>query len=313
MDKMKDVIMEFLSPEANLFVYSLSFGLLLSLAPGLIIFAMMFKCGTFLDINVVIDLFRSLHLSGDIQAIVEDIFMDHIEEVVGCGMKGTKGQDVYLCGSARLLAQNGIDTQNLPFANVYLAKNQQVLAYCVLADAVKPDAPQTVQRLGQLGVQKMVMLTGDNEQSARLAAQACALSDYRAQLLPENKLSLFQELSNTYSPTAFIGDGINDSPVIAAADVGISMGLGSGAAIEASDAVLVSGNLAPLCDAIKISRRTVGVAKFNIAFSLIVKIAVLVLGVLGLASMGLAIFADVGVTIICVIIAMSVFGYRARQ
>jgi Cd2+/Zn2+-exporting ATPase len=154
-------------------------------------------------------------------------------------------------------------------------------------------------------VQKTVMLTGDREDVAQRVARQLQLDEYHAELLPADKVQLMEKLISDRHTTAFVGDGINDAPVLARADVGIAMGgLGSDAAIEAADVVLMDDHPSKIATAIRIARRTLTIARQNIAFAIGVKVAVLLLAVVGLATMWLAVFADVGVTVLAVLNAM---------
>ena len=179
----------------------------------------------------------------------------------------------------------------------------------MIADEVKPEAAEALNKLKSIGA-KTVMLTGDNEVIASSVAEKLGIDEFHASLLPQNKVEKLDDIIAKKAPkdvVCFVGDGINDAPVLMRSDVGISMGgVGSDAAIEASDVVLMHDNLTAICEAKKIARRTVGVVYQNIIFALAVKVAILVLSILGLASMWLAIFADVGVMILCILNAMRV-------
>ena len=159
---------------------------------------------------------------------------------------------------------------------------------------------KTIAELKALGADEVTMLTGDCKDNARIVAESVGIEKIRAELLPEDKVEAIEEMKSRGLVTAFVGDGINDAPVLAAADVGIAMGLGSGAAIEAADMVLSSNNLGTLPKAIRHFRKTMGIIKFNIAFALAVKAAVLIAAAFGYAPMWAAVFADVGVCLICV-------------
>ena len=179
----------------------------------------------------------------------------------------------------------------------------------MIADEVKPEAAEAIKNLKAIGA-KTVMLTGDNEIIASSVAEKLGIDEVHASLLPQNKVEKLDDIiarKNSGDVVCFVGDGINDAPVLMRSDVGISMGgVGSDAAIEASDVVLMHDNLTAICDAKKIARRTIGVVYQNIIFALAVKAIILVLSVFGLASMWLAIFADVGVMILCILNAMRV-------
>jgi Cd2+/Zn2+-exporting ATPase len=176
--------------------------------------------------------------------------------------------------------------------------------HIVIRDQVKPDAAEAIAQLRRLGVDRTVMLTGDRPEVAAHVASQLALDEYHAGLLPADKVA-YMESSNLKSPVAFVGDGINDAPVLASADVGIAMGgLGSDAAIEAADVVLMDDRPSKIALAVRIARRTLAIARQNVWFAIGVKVAVLILATFGLATMWLAVFADVGVTVLAVLNAM---------
>ena len=176
--------------------------------------------------------------------------------------------------------------------------------HIVIRDQVKPDAAEAIAQLRRLGVDRTVMLTGDRPEVAAHVASQLALDEYHAGLLPADKVA-YMESSNLKSPVAFVGDGINDAPVLASADVGIAMGgLGSDAAIEAADVVLMDDRPSKIALAVRIARRTLAIARQNVWFAIGVKVVVLILATFGLATMWLAVFADVGVTVLAVLNAM---------
>ena len=187
---------------------------------------------------------------------------------------------------------------------VYLATATKYLGCLVIADVVKADAAGALRSLKELGVKKLWMLTGDNELAAAAVAKDLGITDYRSGLLPQNKVEIMEEILQRQAPNgklAFVGDGINDAPVLARADIGIAMGaLGSDAAIEAADIVLMNDTPSSLPVAVKIARRTLAIVKQNIVFALGVKLLIMALGAIGLASMWAAVFADVGVAILAI-------------
>ena len=188
---------------------------------------------------------------------------------------------------------------------VYLGCEGTVIGYVTLSDTVRENAGKAVSALRALGIREMVMISGDREAVCRKVAKELGLDSYHAELLPEGKLAVLKKLCGDEMITAYCGDGINDAPALAAADVGISMGgVGSDAAIEQSDLVIISDDPSRIADGIRISRKTERIVKENIVFSLTVKAAVIILSVIGLSSMWLAIFSDVGVSLIAVINAM---------
>ena len=191
---------------------------------------------------------------------------------------------------------------------IHVAINGMYAGHIVINDKVKDDSAAGIASLRQLGVAKTVMLTGDRQEVAENVAQELNLSEYHAELLPADKVSHVERLLQekpTGSYLAFVGDGINDAPVLARADVGIAMGgLGSDAAIEAADVVLMDDKPSKIALAIGIARRTLAIARQNVWFAIGVKVAVLILAALGIATMWLAVFADVGVTVLAVLNAM---------
>jgi Cd2+/Zn2+-exporting ATPase len=191
---------------------------------------------------------------------------------------------------------------------VHVAANGVYAGCIVIADQIKPGAKEALAALKQSGVHRLVMLTGDSESSANRVAEMLGIREYHSQLLPGDKVTrveaLLQELRNG-NKLAFVGDGINDAPVLSRADIGIAMGaMGSDAAIEAADVVLMDDDPRKLSKAIRIARKCMGIVYQNIVFALGVKLICLLLGALGLANMWLAIFADVGVMVLAVLNAI---------
>lgn len=233
-----------------------------------------------------------------------------IEEVAGHGIKATIEGKTVLVGNAKLMKQFGIKAPEVKETGtlIFVAIDNQFAGYLVIADQLKPDAISAIKELKAEGVKQTVMLTGDNQQVAEAIAKEVGVDKVYAELLPDGKVDRLEELLKASSPknkVAFVGDGMNDAPVLARADVGIAMGgLGSDAAIEAADVVIMNDEPSRIASAIKLSRKTLRIVKQNIIFAIAVKIIVLVLGALGLASMQAAVFADVGVTIIAVLNAM---------
>jgi Cd2+/Zn2+-exporting ATPase len=188
---------------------------------------------------------------------------------------------------------------------IHVAIDGTYAGHIVINDQVKPDSADAILQLKALGVKKTVMLTGDREDVAQRVAQQLGVDEYHAELLPIDKVSQMAALNSQPSTIAFVGDGINDAPVLARADVGIAMGgLGSDAAIEAADVVLMDDHPSKVAMAMRVARRTLAIARQNVWFAIGVKLAVLVLAALGLATMWFAVFADVGVTVLAVLNAM---------
>lgn len=232
-------------------------------------------------------------------------------EIAGQGVVARVNERQILCGRQPLMDRYGVETKGHK-ASIFIAVDGKLEGMLQLADTVKPDSTEAVRRLKELGVKRVVMLTGDNEQSAAKAAEQCGITEYHAGLLPENKVSLMEQIRKESGRTIFVGDGINDAPVLAASDCGVAMGLGTDAAIEASDVVLTVDRPSKLADAVFLSARSMRVIRFNIAFALIVKAAVLVLAATGFAPMWLAVFADVGVSILSVINATRILRFQLK-
>ncbi len=232
-----------------------------------------------------------------------------IEEIAGKGVKATKGGEEILVGNADLLRGANVDfkTGNNDKTAVYIAINGVYLGVIEVADTVKADAKPTIDELKKHGV-KVAMLTGDNERAAKRVADELGIDEYYAKLLPQDKLKIVDEKIANKKPNdvyAFVGDGINDAPVLMRADVGVSMGgVGSDSAIEASDVVLMHDNISDIVKAKKIARKTMSIVIENIVFALGVKAAVLILSAVGIANMWLAVFADVGVAVLAILNSM---------
>ncbi|HJJ28925.1 MAG TPA: heavy metal translocating P-type ATPase [Methanocorpusculum sp.] len=235
-----------------------------------------------------------------------------VSERPGLGVSAVVDSQPVLAGSRRLLASSGIAVPEIADGDVFIAKSGRFLGTITLSDAVKPDAHETAAALKVLGVSRLVMLTGDREAAAERTAKAAGIAEFRAGLLPEEKVSALEELfAGTAGSLVYVGDGINDAPVLARADCGIAMGaLGSDAAIESADVVIMDDSLTKIADALTIAKRTMRTVKANIVFALGVKAAVLVLAVFGAANMWLAVFADVGVSVLCILNAMRLLRVR---
>lgn len=233
-----------------------------------------------------------------------------IEESSGYGVTAVIDGKKVSVGNDKLMHRAGVQWKDchLPGTTVHIAADGVYMGHIVISDTVKPDAKEAILSLKNNGVRKTVMLTGDNKKNGEAVAAELGLDEAKTQLLPDEKVAAVEELLQQKldkRTLAFVGDGINDAPVLARADVGIAMGaLGSDAAIEAADIVLMDDRLTGLSKAMRISRKTMRIVRQNIVFSLLVKLAVLVLGALGLANMWFAVFADVGVMILAILNAM---------
>ncbi len=230
-----------------------------------------------------------------------------VQELGGHGVTAKVDGKTVAAGNARLMAKLGLTVPEItePGTIVHVAMEGRYAGYLLIADVVKPHSAAAIKGLKQAGVRKTVMLTGDAEPVAKAVSAGLGLDEYHAGLLPGDKVDQIETLLAAKQPKenlAFVGDGINDAPVLSRADVGIAMGaLGSDAAIEAADVVLMDDDPAKIALAMRIARRTLRIVYQNIVFALAIKFACLVLGALGLASMWTAIFADVGVMVLAVL------------
>lgn len=233
---------------------------------------------------------------------------DQMEEVLGEGIKAVVDGKVVLVGNHKLFTRYHIafPVNQAVGTLVYVAIDQQYVGSIVIADSIKEDAKTALQKLKKLGVKQTVMLTGDAQAIATHIGNELGLDMVYSELLPQDKVAkLEQILTNASQKTAFVGDGINDAPVLARSDVGIAMGgLGSDAAIEAADVVIMNDEPGKIADAIRLSRKTLKIVKQNIIFAIGIKSIALILGAFGIATMGDAVFADVGVTVLAVLNAM---------
>ena len=228
-----------------------------------------------------------------------------VEEIAGHGVLAQVDGHSTAVGNHRLMERQGIPAPEVPGTVVHVAVDGRYAGYLVISDLPKEDAREAIAALKAHGVHQTVMLTGDSEDAARAAAEALGVDRYHAQLLPADKVTLLEQLlaqRSARGKVAFVGDGINDAPVLTRADIGIAMGaLGSDAAIEAADIVLMDDRPSKLATAIAISRKTLRIVHQNIWFALLVKFGVLILGAMGYASMWAAVFSDVGVAFLAIL------------
>ncbi len=234
--------------------------------------------------------------------------VENSRELPGRGVSALIDGRELLVGNAALMAENGIEVidPDSRFVELFVAENGSYAGKLSLSDSPKPGAAQAIAALHQKGVKQTVMLTGDKESVAEAIAKQVGIDQFHAKLLPQDKVAQVEKLLKASTGSlAFVGDGINDAPVLARADVGIAMGaIGSDAAIEAADIVLMDDDPRKLAAAIGIARKTMVIARENIIFAISVKLAVLVLAALGLAGMWLAVFADVGVAVLAILNAL---------
>ena len=275
-----------------------------------------------------------LHLAAHVEhfsthpigAALRDAFPDEatdgcrlsdVEEIAGQGIKANVEGKVVCVGNTKMMDAVGAKCHDCPRCGhehqsvtgtiIHVAIDGVYAGHIVINDKVKEDSAEAIRLLKELGVSKTVMLTGDREAVAAHVARQLQLDEYHAELLPADKVAYMEQLAtrNSQLATLFVGDGINDAPVLARADVGIAMGgLGSDAAIEAADVVLMDDHPSKIALAIRIARRTLRIARQNVWLAIGIKVAVLILATFGLATMWLAVFADVGVTVLAVLNAM---------
>jgi Cd2+/Zn2+-exporting ATPase len=184
---------------------------------------------------------------------------------------------------------------------VFLVYDGKLIGTISVSDTIRKEAKSVVENLKKSGIKKTYMLTGDINSTAESIKNELSIDCFTAELLPDEKLKAIEDIKQTYNTVCFVGDGINDAPVLSASDCGIAMGLGSEIAIEASDVVLASGSLDALPKAVKLAKKVVNTVKSNIVFALAVKVAVITLATLGFAPMWLAVVADTGISVICVL------------
>ncbi len=232
-----------------------------------------------------------------------------VEEVVGQGIRARVGEQLVCVGNEKMMEAIGAQWHDCTHVGtiIHVAVDGVYAGHIVINDRIKEDGASAIVSLGELGVDRLVMLTGDRKAVADDVAKKLGLSEYHAELLPTDKVALVEQYASAHKDgfMAFVGDGINDAPVLARADVGLAMGgLGSDAAIEAADVVLMDDKPSKIALAIRIARRTLAIARQNVWFAIGVKIAVLLLAAFGIATMWMAVFADVGVTVLAVLNAM---------
>lgn len=227
-----------------------------------------------------------------------------VEEISGKGIRARLKEGEVLCGNTELLEMYHVDVKEhehtIYGTEVFVALNGECIGCLVIADTVKAEAQKALIKLKGSGL-KTVMLTGDTSQCAKAIAEQTGVEEYHAKLLPEDKVKRLEEVRKQYGPVMFVGDGINDAPVLAGADVGAAMGSGADAAIEAADVVFMTSSMEAIPEAIALAKETNRIAMQNVVFALAVKALVMVLGLLGFANMWMAVFADTGVAMLCVL------------
>ena len=240
---------------------------------------------------------------------------DSLEEIPGRGIRAKVDGKTVLCGNEQLLAEHHVEF-NAPESNgstcVLVAVDDRFAGFITIADGIKEGAKRAIDRLKQDGLYT-VMLTGDAEQPAKAVAKEVGIEETHAKLLPQGKLEKLQQIRAKKGSVMFVGDGINDAPVLAGADVGAAMGSGADAAIEAADVVFMRSDVRAIPEALTIARRTGRIARQNVIFALAIKFAVMVLGLLGYASMWMAVFADSGVAMLCVLNSIRMLYQNTRK
>lgn len=240
----------------------------------------------------------------------DDCEVADVEEVAGHGIRAKVAGRKVLVGNTKMMSSEGIAFSYVDYAGtvIHVAVDGQYAGYIVIKDKVKADSRDAIAKLKTIGVKRVVMLTGDRREVADEVAKQLGIEEYSSELLPADKVAEVERLLGEKGENkglAFVGDGINDAPVLKRADVGIAMGaLGSDAAIESADIVLMDDNTGKIATAISIARRTIAIARQNIWFAIGVKVAVLIFASFGIATMGMAVFADVGVMVLAVLNAM---------
>ena len=274
--------------------------------------------------------FQLLHLAAHVEhftthpigAALRDAFPDEatdgccvsdVEETAGHGIRARVGDKLVAVGNTKMMDLVGAKWHTCEHdagTIIHVAIDGVYAGHIVINDQLKADSQEAINELKKLGVKHTIMLTGDRQEVAARVAQQLGIDEYHAELLPTDKVKFVETLGNF----AFVGDGINDAPVLARANVGIAMGgLGSDAAIEAADVVLMDDKPSKIATAIRIARRTIGIARQNIIFAIGVKVAVLILAFFGIATMWLAVFADVGVTVLAVLNAIRALKVRGER
>lgn len=227
-----------------------------------------------------------------------------LKEIAGHGIQAAVSSGTLLCGNRKLMEIHGVDLSGYSRTafgtEVLVAKNGTFLGNIVISDTLKEDAVEAVSRIKSMGI-VTAMLTGDAQDSAEHVAKQTGIDEVHAKLLPENKLSALQKIRESRGSVMFVGDGINDAPVLAGADVGAAMGSGADAAIEAADVVFMNSEMSAIPEAVKIARNTSRISWQNVYFALAVKFIVMIMGLFGFANMWVAVFADTGVSMLCLL------------
>ncbi len=234
---------------------------------------------------------------------INEKFISDFKEKAGNGASVTFAGKNILCGSRKFLQSEGVDVSELDENEICVSVDGKAIGSVLLKSKIRDGAAQMLADLKSQGIERTIMLTGDNEAAAMAVAEECKIDMHYSSLLPEEKLEQLQKIKHLYGKVIYLGDGINDAPVLAAADAGVAMGLGTQAANEAGDIILTNNDLRRFSAAHKLFKKTNATVWFNIFFSIGIKLLVLILGAFGIAPISLAVFADVGVCLICVAIS----------
>jgi Cd2+/Zn2+-exporting ATPase len=229
------------------------------------------------------------------------------KEIAGHGLYGIIEQNEVVFGNIRLLEKYNVEiVEELTDEKIYLAVNKKIVGSITLNEEILEENIEALKQIKKNGITRIIMLTGDNESQAQKIADRYSMNEVYSSLLPTQKQEKIKELKEKNTKVLFIGDGINDAPVLAESDFGISMGAGTEIANTTSDAILMNNRISVIPDSIKVSKKTMGIVKFNIIFSLFIKMVVLILGTLGYAPIWSAVLADTGVTLITVLNAIRI-------
>lgn len=240
--------------------------------------------------------------------LIKDV--NDFREIAGMGLYGIIDNKEVVIGNKKMLDRFKVKYEDLKDGAIYLGIDKNYSGYILLEEKIRKEAINIKEELKDAGVFSTAILTGDNEEAAKEVASTLNIKEVYSQLLPKDKLEIVNNMKNKNQKVAFIGDGINDSPVLAAADFGISMGNGTEIANDSADGILLSNNIGTIPRIIKIAKRSINIAKTNIVFSIVIKLVVLTLGIIGIAPIWLAVLADTGVTAITVLNSMRILKFK---
>lgn len=240
---------------------------------------------------------------------IEKVDVVDYKEIAGHGLYGKIENNEVLFGNVKLLNSYNVNVQNIEENAIYMAINNELAGYITLTEEIREESKNIVKELKRVGIKNVIMLTGDNKVSAEEIGNIIGVDEIKSSLLPQDKLDEIKRIKENGEKVIFIGDGINDSPVLASSDFGIAMGAGAQIAGSTADSILISNNIGTLPNMIKTSKRSMNIIRFNIGFSLVVKAVVLILGAMGEAPIWSAILADTGVTFLTVLNSMRIFKF----